>query len=110
MIFFSFFFLSYELPPGLQTEDATLMAMNTLVDQLVDMGVGLVACQKVIHPSVKRRLRQKGLLAIDRLSMLHIGAVQQVTGICWLIVLIFSHVLIFQDVNSVPLSAVIVLF
>nr|XP_054758614.1 molecular chaperone MKKS-like [Lytechinus pictus] len=70
----------FELAPGVTAEASNLKAMRDLVDQLVDMRVGLIACQKVIHPSIKSYLRQKGILAMDRLSIRHIGAVQQVTG------------------------------
>ncbi|XP_030834395.1 McKusick-Kaufman/Bardet-Biedl syndromes putative chaperonin-like isoform X2 [Strongylocentrotus purpuratus] len=72
--------VGFELSPGLTAEASNLQAMRDLVDQLVDTRVGLVACQKVIHPSIKRYLRQKGILSIDRLSIRHIRAVQQVTG------------------------------
>ncbi|XP_071501917.1 molecular chaperone MKKS-like [Diadema antillarum] len=69
----------YELSPGLHAEDATLAAMKDLVDHLVAHGVGLVACQRVIHPSVKGYLRARGVQALDRLSLLHIREVQRIT-------------------------------
>ncbi|ESO92286.1 hypothetical protein LOTGIDRAFT_145572 [Lottia gigantea] len=48
--------------------------------QLVTKEVGLVLCQKVMHPRVKDYLRSKGVLFIDRLGAMPIPYVQDVTG------------------------------
>ena len=72
--------VNYETSPGITADTVILSQMLTTADKLVSDEVGLVACQKVIHPTVKKYLKAKGVLTVDRLSRLHIDAVQKVTG------------------------------
>ncbi|XP_064623943.1 molecular chaperone MKKS-like [Lineus longissimus] len=64
---------------------------HTLGDGIIEMilrlckkfesdGVGIVFCQKVIHPAVQQFLREKGVLAIDRLGSASAKAVLELTG------------------------------
>ncbi len=60
---------------------------NVVVDQMEEMSkcliklqVSVVACQKVIHPKIKKSLREAGVLTIDRLGLKYIEAVQNITG------------------------------
>ena len=39
--------------------DGTLRLMTKVVNRLVDLEVGLVACQKCIHPLMKQNLKEK---------------------------------------------------
>jgi McKusick-Kaufman syndrome protein len=61
-------------------EDSVLTSMMEMVDDLIDCGVKLIACQKVIHPTLQRYITRKNLYVIERLSIRHIEAVQKLTG------------------------------
>lgn len=61
-------------------EDNILTSMKRMVDGLIDHGVKLIACQKVVHPTLQRYITRKGLYVIERLSISHIGSVQKLTG------------------------------
>ena len=54
--------------------------MMTTVDHLIEHGVKLIACQKVIHPTLQRYIARKSAYVIERLSIFHIEAVQRLTG------------------------------
>ncbi|XP_029182294.2 McKusick-Kaufman/Bardet-Biedl syndromes putative chaperonin-like isoform X3 [Acropora millepora] len=60
--------------------NAVLRQIIKLSDWLVAAGVRVIACQKCVHPFVKTYLRDKGAFVVDRLSILHISAVQRLTG------------------------------
>lgn len=40
-------------------EDVVLEQLMKIFEQTIEMGVGMVGCQKVIHPLVKDYLREK---------------------------------------------------
>lgn len=61
-------------------ESAVLGQMLKVADWLIDTGVAVVACQKCVHPIVKQYLQDKGAFVIDRVSIVHITAVQRLTG------------------------------
>ena len=54
--------------------------MMSTVDHLIDHGVKLIACQKVIHPTLQRYITRKSAYVIERLSICHIEAVQRLTA------------------------------
>ncbi|XP_074635440.1 molecular chaperone MKKS-like isoform X2 [Acropora palmata] len=60
--------------------NAVLRQIIKLSDWLVAAGVRVIACQKCVHPFIKTYLRDKGAFVVDRLSILHISAVQRLTG------------------------------
>lgn len=60
--------------------NAVLRQIIKLSDWLVAAGVRVIACQKCVHPFLKTYLRDKGAFVVDRLSILHISAVQRLTG------------------------------
>ncbi|XP_032231953.1 McKusick-Kaufman/Bardet-Biedl syndromes putative chaperonin isoform X2 [Nematostella vectensis] len=70
------------------TVDVSDSGLNTgILKQMIDVamvlvsaGVGLVACQKCIHPTLKRFLKDRKVYVFDRLSVMHINAVQRLTG------------------------------
>ena len=66
--------------PDLQA--AVLSALEDQVEGLVGAGVGLVCCQRVVHPTVKQKLRAKGILVLDRLGSPHVRPVLTLTGKC----------------------------
>eukprot|EP00899_Mesostigma_viride_P010456 jgi/Mesvir1/19411/Mv10441-RA.1 len=57
-----------------------LAQLKQLADQLKALGVTVVGCQKLIHPHVKEYLLRLGMLPLERLSILHIGAVARLSG------------------------------
>ncbi|XP_028407669.1 McKusick-Kaufman/Bardet-Biedl syndromes putative chaperonin-like [Dendronephthya gigantea] len=61
-------------------EDNVLTLMKMMVDDLVKHGVKLIACQKVIHPTLQQHITRKGVHVIERLSIDYIDAVQKLTG------------------------------
>ncbi|XP_022094592.1 McKusick-Kaufman/Bardet-Biedl syndromes putative chaperonin-like [Acanthaster planci] len=69
-----------EARQGVTVDAATRDCLLALGSCLVQQRVGLLACQKVIHPCLKHFLRSHGVLTIDRLSLVHIDTVQMVTG------------------------------
>jgi len=61
-------------------DEMILEKMMSLCNTLVSLGVGVVACQRVIHPEVKRRLRRENVLVLDRLGIQYIYCIQELTG------------------------------
>ncbi|CAM9815745.1 unnamed protein product, partial [Laminaria digitata] len=57
-----------------------LQELEAFARALVDVGAGIVACQRVIHPYLKKRLAENGVVALERLSALNITSFQSVTG------------------------------
>ena len=49
-------------------------------EQIVKCGVGLLLCQKVVHPKLKLELKRSGVLVIERLGMNIVGTVCKITG------------------------------
>ena len=72
--------VTLETKEGVSPEDASLKQLLALGSHLIQQKIGLLACQKVVHPGLKRFLRSRGVLTIDRLSIVHIDAVQMITG------------------------------
>lgn len=60
--------------------DLMMKRMLAFCDWLHDHQVGLLLCQKVIHPKVKSHLRQKGVLFVERLGLQPMGYIQDLTG------------------------------
>ncbi|CAG5127398.1 unnamed protein product [Candidula unifasciata] len=61
-------------------ESCVLDKMLELCDSLDRCNVGLVLCQKVIHPKVKAVLKAKSILFVDRLGLQKIPYLQDLTG------------------------------
>lgn len=65
---------------GVSLENAVLDQLLNLGRQLVNDHVGLVLCQKVIHPSLKQFLGVHRVLAIDRVGAALMEPLSKVTG------------------------------
>lgn len=50
-----------------------LAELESLGRTLVQLGVRLVGCQRVIHPWLQRYLQSFGVITLERLSIRHIG-------------------------------------
>ncbi|XP_033100538.1 McKusick-Kaufman/Bardet-Biedl syndromes putative chaperonin-like [Anneissia japonica] len=70
-----------EVSDGLTPMCVVTEQLFDIAQRLLDDGVSVLGCQKVIHPSIKKFLKKNGVLAIDRLSILNIAAVEKLSGI-----------------------------
>lgn len=62
--------------------DLVLKKMLAFCDWLHEKRVGILLCQKVIHPKVKSYLRQKGIVFVERLGIQPVAYIQDLTGEC----------------------------
>ncbi|XP_006030174.1 McKusick-Kaufman/Bardet-Biedl syndromes putative chaperonin isoform X1 [Alligator sinensis] len=65
---------------GVSLELAELDQLLNLGKQLVNDQVGLVVCQKVIHPSLKQYLKEHHIIAVDRVGLSVMEPLSQMTG------------------------------
>ncbi|NXC26967.1 TCPB protein, partial [Campylorhamphus procurvoides] len=65
---------------GFSLEMSELNQLLCLGKQLVNDGVGLVVCQKVIHPSLKQYLKENHVMAVDRAGLSLMEPLSQMTG------------------------------
>jgi McKusick-Kaufman syndrome protein len=72
--------ITFEMDAGNTIENGIVEAIVRLCKKLISDGVGIVFCQKVIHPAVQEFLRGKGVLAIDRLGLASAKALLGLTG------------------------------
>ena len=66
-----------------QSDEVEALVVTNIVelcDKLCNLGVGILLCQKVIHPKIKAFLRSKGICFIDRLGLQVVAYVQDLTG------------------------------
>lgn len=57
-----------------------LRQLLQLADRLAQLGVGVAACQRPIHPALQQALARRGIVPLQRLSAAHATAVAQATG------------------------------
>nr|CAD7444807.1 unnamed protein product [Timema bartmani] len=62
------------------TESEFLKHAMLVIEQAVNSGVKIIACQKVVHPTLRMHLRRKGVLLLDRLGTAPSQAVQKLSG------------------------------
>ncbi|NWR30956.1 TCPB protein, partial [Tachuris rubrigastra] len=65
---------------GISLEMSELSQLLNVGKQLVNDEVGLVVCQKVIHPSLKQYLKENHVLAVDRAGLSLMEPLSQMTG------------------------------
>ncbi|NXY89782.1 TCPQ protein, partial [Alcedo cyanopectus] len=65
---------------GVSLELAQLTQLLDIGKQLVKDEVGLVVCQKVIHPSLKQYLKENSVLAVDRAGLALMEPLTLMTG------------------------------
>ena len=70
----------YESDRPLDVTAVSLDTMCGLCDQFYADEVGVVLCQKVIHPNIKKYLSRKGLIAVERLGSSYVKVVEELTG------------------------------
>lgn len=72
--------VEFEVASDLSVDAVVLDEMLKIVGDLVERGVGLVVCQKVIHPEVKRHLRNRGVVVFDRLGLVQVKLLSRMVG------------------------------
>ncbi|NWR49783.1 TCPB protein, partial [Regulus satrapa] len=65
---------------GVSLEVLELNQLLSVGEQLVKDEVGLVLCQKVMHPSLKEYLKENGVIAVDRAGLSLMEPLGRVTG------------------------------
>ncbi|NXT73086.1 TCPQ protein, partial [Zapornia atra] len=65
---------------GISLEMSELNQLLKVGKQLVNDEVGLVVCQKVIHPSLKQYLKDSHVIAVDRAGLSLMEPLSQMTG------------------------------
>ena len=65
---------------GVDLDSVLVEQEMTFCQQIVECGVGMLFCQKVVHPKLKLELRQSGVLVLDRLGLNMVGIVCKITG------------------------------
>ncbi|XP_035683056.1 McKusick-Kaufman/Bardet-Biedl syndromes putative chaperonin-like [Branchiostoma floridae] len=71
---------AYEADVSISGDESVLRHLMQVAAHLVQLQVGVLACQKVVHPGVQKYLAENAVLTVDRLGSLHIVAVQRLTG------------------------------
>ncbi|XP_053503575.1 McKusick-Kaufman/Bardet-Biedl syndromes putative chaperonin [Ictalurus furcatus] len=69
-----------EIQVGINPETAILEQLMKLGERVVQDGVGVFACQKVIHPVLQQYLKERGLVVIERLGLALLEPLAQMTG------------------------------
>lgn len=69
-----------EIHVGIKPEMVILEQLLKLGERVVRDGVGVFACQKVIHPVLQQYLKEHGLVVIERLGLALMEPVAQMTG------------------------------
>lgn len=69
---------SDECGPAWTVKEREFEELEAFAKSIVEAGVGLVACQRLIHPHLRRRLSEAGVLSLERLSALNIAAFRSV--------------------------------
>ncbi|KAJ7341648.1 hypothetical protein JRQ81_006003 [Phrynocephalus forsythii] len=65
---------------GVSLEATVLCQLLNSGKQMVKDGVGLVVCQKVIHPALQQYLKENGVVAVERVGIALMEPLQQMTG------------------------------
>ncbi len=60
--------------------DVVALRLEEVVEGVVGRGVGLVACQRVVHPALISLLQARGVVVLDRLSNRHYTSLLRLSG------------------------------
>ena len=60
--------------------EAVVHHLTQFVNKLIELQVCVLACQKVVHPKLKKILRESGVYVIDRLGTKYTEALKELTG------------------------------
>ncbi|KAM6458778.1 molecular chaperone MKKS isoform 1-T2 [Liasis olivaceus] len=65
---------------GVSPEAEVLDQLLSVGRQVITDGVGLVICQKVIHPSLKQYLKENNIVAVERVGIRMMEPLKEMTG------------------------------
>ncbi|KAH0621870.1 hypothetical protein JD844_023571 [Phrynosoma platyrhinos] len=68
------------VPQGVSLEAAVLGQLLHVGKQIVQDGVGVLVCQKVIHPALQQYLKENHVVAIERVGLMLMEPLKQMTG------------------------------
>uniref|UniRef100_A0A8C4N720 McKusick-Kaufman syndrome n=1 Tax=Eptatretus burgeri TaxID=7764 RepID=A0A8C4N720_EPTBU len=72
--------LSYEVPLGMDEEQAVLSMLFRFGEWIVAAGVRLMVCQRVVHPLLMQVLQDKGIVVLHRLGLEVMDPLLRLTG------------------------------
>lgn len=70
----------YQQNKEVDAEQTVIEYMKMFCHSIRDCGVGIVMCQKVVHPIIKSQLRQSGIFVVERMGARLTSFVQDLTG------------------------------
>ena len=76
----AFLDVNYELKAGFHLSDAIESQLLCFADNVAAAGVDALICQKVVHPKVKKFLREHHVVVLDRLGSTLFEAVHILAG------------------------------
>ncbi|KAG8124412.1 hypothetical protein E2320_019702 [Naja naja] len=70
---------------GISLEAEVLDQLLSLGREVITDGVGLVLCQKVIHPTLKQYLKENNIVAVERVGIRMMEPLKKMTVVCSLL-------------------------
>lgn len=71
---------SYEVSADISWDSVVLDSLSYFCDSLIQSDVGIVLCQKVIHPRLKVQFKKAGVIAVDRVGSYPIKFISTLSG------------------------------
>lgn len=65
---------------GVKLDNLLVEQEMKFCQQIIEAGIGILLCQKVVHPKLKLELRESGVLVVDRLGLNLVGVVCKISG------------------------------
>ncbi|XP_060070554.1 molecular chaperone MKKS-like [Ylistrum balloti] len=72
--------MQYESDISVDTDYCILGILEDFCDKLTAANVGLLLCQRVVHPRLKYRLQQQSIVVVERLGVTMTPYIQDVSG------------------------------
>lgn len=72
--------IDFEISQSVSVDDVVLDELLEFCDHLIQSRVGLVLCQKVVHPRLKLHMQSAGVIVVDRLGIQSVKFVTNLTG------------------------------
>lgn len=86
----------YQQNIEVDAEQTVIKCMKSFCHCIKDCGVGIVMCQKVVHPIIKSQLRQSGIFVVERMGAKLTSFVQDLTGELWSLFIFNIRTLVLQ--------------
>ena len=74
--------VNYEMKNDIDVDAEMLDQLKSFCSTLTQSKTGVVLCQKVVHPLLKRQLQESGVKVVDRLGLHMMKYVEKLTGMC----------------------------